>query len=175
DSVTGRWTGKDPIQFDGGESNLYSYSRQNPVNYVDIDGRDATDVADFIDSWGIDDFAAGFGDVMSFGLTALIRRGADIDDSVDYCVAYGLGAVAGAATQAYFYRKGPEIPIGGGRVAPWGNRTGHPTGRFPHYHRRKPHPNPRRAANGESAPGQGIGRHRPLDKKPGDRSFWDRF
>lgn len=23
------------------------------------------------------------------------------------------------------------------RIAPWGNRTGHPYGRFPHYHRRK--------------------------------------
>lgn len=76
-----------------------------------------------------------------------------------------------AGTDAF--RAGREITIGnkGTRIAPLGNRTGHPTGRFPHYHRTRPDP----SRPGHSLPGQGIGRHRPWDTKPSDTSFWDRF
>ncbi|RMW97811.1 RHS repeat-associated core domain-containing protein [Allofranklinella schreckenbergeri] len=35
DAETGRWTAKDPILFDGGDSNLYGYVLQDPVNGVD--------------------------------------------------------------------------------------------------------------------------------------------
>ena len=59
---------------------------------------------------------------------------------------------------------GPNV-----RIAPFGNRTGHPTGKYPHYHRRGFKP------NGKVKPGQGIGRHRPGDTKPEDKSFFDRF
>lgn len=69
------------------------------------------------------------------------------------------------------YRQGKEFPFGKNRVAPWGNRTGHPTGKYPHYHR--PVPNPKKP--GDSLPGQGKGRHRPWDTKPSDKSFRDRF
>ncbi|MGL4745930.1 MAG: RHS repeat-associated core domain-containing protein, partial [Dermatophilaceae bacterium] len=62
------------------------------------------------------------------------------------------------------YKFGPNF-----RIAPFGNRTGHPTGRYPHYHRRVVDD------TGETLPGQGIGRHRPWDKKSTDTSFWDRF
>jgi RHS repeat-associated protein len=87
----------------------------------------------------------------------------------------GLGSVATVATarpigrMAYY---GHELSYGSNfRVAPFGNRTGHPTGRYPHYHRRVPDPsNP-----GQGIPGQGIGRHRPWDSKSNDSSFWDRF
>ena len=40
DPVTGRWTNKDPIGFNGGDANLYSYVFQDPVNLVDLDGKD---------------------------------------------------------------------------------------------------------------------------------------
>jgi hypothetical protein len=56
------------------------------------------------------------------------------------------------------------------RIAPFGNRAGHPTGRFPHYHRRVIDPR-----TGEPFKGQGIRRHRPWEFKSTDRSFWDRF
>lgn len=70
-----------------------------------------------------------------------------------------------------FLRKGREIKIGKDvRIAPAGNRTGHPTGRFPHYHRRVIDP-----TTGETVPGQGISRHRPWDTKTPDTSFRDRF
>ena len=38
DAITGRWTNKDPIRFDGGDTNLYGYVMQDPVNLVDPSG-----------------------------------------------------------------------------------------------------------------------------------------
>ncbi len=35
DAETGRWTSKDPIRFRGGDTNLYGYTLQDPVNLVD--------------------------------------------------------------------------------------------------------------------------------------------
>ncbi|WP_051937848.1 RHS repeat domain-containing protein [Ghiorsea bivora] len=39
DPETGRWTAKDPIRFDGGDTNLYGYVLSNPVNLVDPNGK----------------------------------------------------------------------------------------------------------------------------------------
>ncbi|MFT3777042.1 MAG: RHS repeat-associated core domain-containing protein [Ottowia sp.] len=39
DAETGRWTAKDPILFKGGDSNLYGYVAQNPINLVDPRGK----------------------------------------------------------------------------------------------------------------------------------------
>jgi len=38
DPVTGRWTAKDPIRFNGGDPNLYGYVINDPVNWVDSNG-----------------------------------------------------------------------------------------------------------------------------------------
>lgn len=38
DPETGRWTSKDPILFNGGDSNLYGYAFSDPVNFVDPSG-----------------------------------------------------------------------------------------------------------------------------------------
>jgi RHS repeat-associated protein len=38
DAVTGRWTAKDPIRFEGGQSNLYLYVVDNPINRADPTG-----------------------------------------------------------------------------------------------------------------------------------------
>lgn len=35
DPETGRWTSKDPILFNGGDTNLYGYVANDPVNWVD--------------------------------------------------------------------------------------------------------------------------------------------
>jgi RHS repeat-associated protein len=35
DPVLGRWTAKDPLLFDGGDTNLYAYTGNDPVNLVD--------------------------------------------------------------------------------------------------------------------------------------------
>lgn len=39
DAETGRWTAKDPIRFGGGDTNLYGYVLNDPVNFKDPDGR----------------------------------------------------------------------------------------------------------------------------------------
>lgn len=39
DPETGRWTSKDPIRFNGRDSNLFGYAQNDPVNWIDPDGR----------------------------------------------------------------------------------------------------------------------------------------
>jgi RHS repeat-associated protein len=39
DPSIGRWTAKDPIDFAGGDINLYGYVLNNPVNFVDPEGK----------------------------------------------------------------------------------------------------------------------------------------
>ena len=38
DAYTGKWTAKDPIGFQGGDSNLYGYVWADPVNWIDENG-----------------------------------------------------------------------------------------------------------------------------------------
>ncbi|MCU7850128.1 MAG: hypothetical protein KZQ89_19490 [Candidatus Thiodiazotropha sp. (ex Lucinoma kastoroae)] len=38
DPVAGRWTAKDPIEFNGKDANLYAYARLDPVNWFDPTG-----------------------------------------------------------------------------------------------------------------------------------------
>jgi len=38
DATTGKWTAKDPIDFGGGDSNLYGYVLGDPVDFVDSNG-----------------------------------------------------------------------------------------------------------------------------------------
>jgi RHS repeat-associated protein len=38
DPDTGRWTAKDPIGFAGGDTDLYGYVQNNPMNYIDSNG-----------------------------------------------------------------------------------------------------------------------------------------
>jgi RHS repeat-associated protein len=38
DAVSGRWTSKDPIKFTGGDTNLFGYVFNDPVNFIDENG-----------------------------------------------------------------------------------------------------------------------------------------
>ncbi|NUN04477.1 MAG: hypothetical protein HUU57_01835, partial [Bdellovibrio sp.] len=38
DPSVGRWLTKDPILFDGGDTNLYGYVANDPVNWIDVEG-----------------------------------------------------------------------------------------------------------------------------------------
>lgn len=44
DPEVGRWTSKDPILFKGGDTNLYGYVANDPVNWIDPEGMSAKDV-----------------------------------------------------------------------------------------------------------------------------------
>ena len=39
DAYTGKWTAKDPIGFNGGDTNLYGYVLGDPVNFIDPEGK----------------------------------------------------------------------------------------------------------------------------------------
>jgi RHS repeat-associated protein len=43
DSDVGRWTAKDPILFAGGDTDIYGYCLNNPVNYIDLTGKGVVD------------------------------------------------------------------------------------------------------------------------------------
>ncbi len=45
DASIGRWLSKDPILFAGGDTNLYGYVFQDPINFIDTDGKIAVPVA----------------------------------------------------------------------------------------------------------------------------------
>jgi RHS repeat-associated protein len=87
------------------------------------------------------------------------------EDYIDRAAGFLGSLVGGGAVGGGFMRGGeskvPGQPWGLVRIAPFGNRTGNKYGEFPHYHRRIPHPNPKRAAKGESAPGGSKDHHRP--------------
>jgi RHS repeat-associated protein len=74
---TQRWTAKDPIDFAGGDTNLYAYVGNDPINRTDPSGLAwEDDVASFF---------AGLGDALTFGLTKKMRDGLGVGDLVDEC------------------------------------------------------------------------------------------
>lgn len=109
DAQIGRWLSRDPMGFaDGG--NRYAYVDSDPINTVDPFG-----------SWGMStlqklaDFSAGFGDRMTFGGTAWLRRKLGSDDVVNKCSGWYLGGeIAGELVRDYLIGAGAARILGGG-------------------------------------------------------------
>jgi RHS repeat-associated protein len=92
-------------------------------------------------------------------------------EAKDQAVAFGkevasgnpraIGQAAGLVIDTFIAVRavqGAEIKVGDNlRIAPTGNRTGHPVGRFPHYHHRIVGP------NGKTVPGGSMKWHRPWE------------
>ena len=148
DPGTGRWTSKDPIRFDGGDSNLFGYSFHDPINVIDPYGYEGKSCGNpgFPEYDGPPDLPLE-------------------EVCIECWIVPGLKA-------AKWAKAGKELKIGkDARIAPFGNRKGdNLINKVPHYHRRGA-----KAPNGETRPGQGIGRHRPWESSTHDKSWRDRF
>jgi len=109
-----RFISEDPIEFDGGDVNLYAYVGNDP-----IDGTDPLGL------FGIEDLptipapvvnaVAGFGD--AFLIPIVARWALDIDDVVDRCsAAYGRGMVGGIVVGSVPFVLRGAAALGGTRI-----------------------------------------------------------
>ena len=91
DPEVGRWLTVDPIDFGGGDTNLYAYVLGDPVNLADPTG--------LIFGVGWDDISncvSGFGDSVSYGGTRWVRKKMGTDGVVDHgSGCYKAGTTAG--------------------------------------------------------------------------------
>ncbi len=94
DGAIGRFIQEDPKGIAGG-LNLFVYSDNDPTNRIDPYGLDSLDA--------LANATAGFGDVISLGLTDYIRDKIGIADVVDKCsISYSFGWWAGMVHQLAF-------------------------------------------------------------------------
>lgn len=114
DAELGRWTASDPIGFGGGDTNLYGYVVQDPVNLVDPSGLDwITTVGT---RW------TGYADGVSFGFTDKARDWLGVPEginkcSLDYRASKGAGRVAGAIAGGVATGGVTSAAAGGGMAA----------------------------------------------------------
>ncbi|MFP4439784.1 MAG: RHS repeat-associated core domain-containing protein, partial [Chloroflexaceae bacterium] len=172
DAATGRWTSKDPLGFNAGDTNLYRYVGNDPVNWIDPTGH----IPAFVAGALVGALSAA---VLDIGLQLLLNRWQweCINwGQVGWSMAIG-GLLGGTAAQARrWYRVGKEFSIGRNfRIAPFGNRTGHRFGEYPHYHRVRRFGPKFPGKRFTPRPGQGMDRHRPWEPDPRDKSLLDRF
>ncbi len=93
DARIGRWTSKDPIRFDGGDTNLYGYVVSDPVNFIDPSGLVAWGQVD----GGVLQFGLGSG-LVGLGIstgTAIAAGSGSLATPVGYVVGGGIVAVGG--------------------------------------------------------------------------------
>jgi RHS repeat-associated protein len=142
--------------------NVYNYAISSPINVYDPEGE-----------FGV--VGAGIGAASDLAWQLFIEgKSFECVDWKSVVISGALGAIGGQGFK--WFKTGKEFVVrtrkfGKMRFAPFGNRTGHKYGRWPHYHRAKPNP----YKPGESLPGQGMKRHRPWETKSPDTSFRDRF
>ena len=117
DARLGRWTAKDPIGFAGGDSNLYGYVANDPVNYFDPSGLLADTVSDGAAVIGscfvapIRDALAGCGNGSAHAARCAMSLAAFVIPGVTAGMLHGALALKGLAMAA-----APFGPRGGARA-----------------------------------------------------------
>ena len=118
--VEGRWTAKDPLGFEGGDTQLYSYAFSDPVGWVDVNGQNPALVAA---AWGAAWGAAG-GVGLSVAMQMALNGCVDWGQVATDAAIGGLGgALIGAlwrerevarllADATQWYRRGPLTRAG---------------------------------------------------------------
>lgn len=106
DPETGRWTSKDPVLFNGSDTNLYGYTFNDPVNFVDPNGL-----------WAIV-IGGGFSGVIgggtegSGGVYFGTDRGGRFSAGTFFTGGGGFGVSAGADVFAGYFGSTSDIPGG---------------------------------------------------------------
>ena len=117
DPTTAQFITSDPIGLDSGETNLYNYAAGDPTNRIDPTGLLDLGIVNINlpSPSDVSDFAAGFGDNASFGITKRIRQALGVD-YVDYCSsAYGYGNTTAT---------GIQLALGGAAIGKAAGRIG---------------------------------------------------
>jgi RHS repeat-associated protein len=102
DAHTGRWTARDPIAFGGGQTNLYVYVGNDPINFVDPSGSVAIPVV-LGAIWGAIEFGLAVYDVYDFATTMMDSCSTTSDRLMS-----GGGIIAGAILPGGGYGAGSK-------------------------------------------------------------------
>jgi RHS repeat-associated protein len=100
----GRWMSRDPILFEGGDTNLYGYVLQDPINFIDSSGLyNLTLGAGFSGTHGSQGFEGGAGKYINIGqdggMGTYCTKGVPAEDSRGFNVSAGisLGFIPGSS------------------------------------------------------------------------------
>jgi RHS repeat-associated protein len=133
-TVRQRFISEDPLEFLSGSTNLFAYVDNSPTNYVDPTG-------EFL----LAGCASGAAWSLAFdGVTWILsgRKPDPLQVLSNAVIGCASGAVGGQLMR--WFQIGKEFRLGTRlKVAPFGNRTNNPYGRWPHYHRGVPIPSSR--------------------------------
>ena len=120
DAETGRWTVKDPIRFDSGDSNIYAYVSNDPINFIDPTGLYC------LSDRAINAIAGGVGGAFS-GFIAGLQTGNPATAAFGAVVGAGFGAgfgYYGSPSTGQAMAAGAATSMASGFTSPGGSLIG---------------------------------------------------